>query len=169
MTLPTAPARRVRGGAVGLCTGALAVFAHTSADGTLPHVGVVVPLVTLLTWATSGLARRELTVGSLVLLIAGGQLAMHLAMSLATHHTGNPRTMLAAHVLATAVVVLVLAGAERTVCALARAIESVLPTKFTPLPATAPLAAPAPEPRHVTTSVVSLDVLSWRGPPAEQA
>jgi hypothetical protein len=74
--------------------------------------------------------------------------------------------MVAAHVAATVLTVVVLAVAERTVLALARAVASVLPRRPAPLPATAPLVAVTPRP--LPAAVVFLDVLSWRGPPAEQ-
>lgn len=168
--LPTAPLRRARCAAVGVVTGSLAVLAHTSADGHLPDAGLVFSLVALLTWACSGFARHELTPGRLLALIGGGQLAMHLMMSLASsrHEAGHdPYRMLASHVVATALTVVVLAVAERTVLTVACAIASVLPRRLAPLPATAPLVVATP--RLVPAVVVFLDVLSWRGPPAEQA
>jgi hypothetical protein len=167
--LPTAPLRRARCAAVGVVTGALAVLAHTSADGHLPDAGLVFSLVALLTWACSGFARHELTPGRLLMLIGGGQLAMHLMMSLASSRhepDPDPARMVAAHVVATALTVVVLAAAERVVLTVARALASVLPRRLTPLPATAPLVVATP--RVVPAEVVFLDVLSWRGPPAEQ-
>ena len=104
----------------------------------------------------------------MLVLIGGGQLAMHFMMALAAsrHEHGNPSRMVAAHIAATALTVAVLATAERTVLALARAVASVLPRRLVPLPATAPLVVATP--RVVPAVVVFLDVLSWRGPPAEQ-
>jgi hypothetical protein len=104
------------------------------------------------------------------MLVGGGQLAMHLMVSLATSrhsHEPDPSRMVAAHVVATALAVAVLAVAERTVLSVARAITSVLPRRLTPLPATAPLVVATP--RRVPATIVLLDALSWRGPPAEQA
>lgn len=153
-----------------MVTGALAVLAHSSADGHLPDAGLVFSLVALLTWACAGFARHELTPGRLLVLVGGGQLAMHLMVSLAVsrheQHEPDPTRMLAAHVVATLLTVAVLAAAERTVLTVARAIASVLPRRLTPLPATAPLLVATP--RRVPTTIVFLDVLSWRGPPAEQ-
>ncbi|MGW4212066.1 hypothetical protein ACWEIJ_29005 [Lentzea sp. NPDC004789] len=169
MTLPPAPLRRARCAVVGVVTGALAVLAHTTADGELPDTGLVVSLVAMLTWACTGFARRELTPGRMLALIGGGQLAMHFVMSLAASrhdHHAEPSRMVAAHVAATVLTVVVLAAAERTVLALARAVASVLPRRPAPLPATAPLVAVTPRP--LPSVVVFLDVLSWRGPPAEQ-
>jgi hypothetical protein len=167
--LPSAPLRRARCAAVGVVTGALAVLAHTSADGHLPDAGLVFSLVALLTWACSGFARHELTPGRLLVLIGGGQLAMHLMMSLASsrhEHEADPVRMAASHVVATVLTVVVLAVAERTVLTVARALTSVLPRRLTPLPATAPLVVATP--CRVPTAIVLLDVPSWRGPPAEQ-
>lgn len=167
MPLPTAPLRRARCAAVGVVTGALAVLAHTSADGHLPDAGLIGSLVALLTWATAGFARHELTAGRLLALVGGGQLAMHLMLTLArSQHEHSASRMLASHVLATALTVAVLTAAERTVLTLARAVASVLPRRLIPLPATAPLVVATP--RLVPTTIVFLDVLSWRGPPAEQ-
>lgn len=167
MTLPAAPLRRARCAAVGAVTGSLAVLAHSTADGHLPDAGLVFSLVALLTWASSAFARHELTVGRLLALIGGGQIAMHFLVSLAaSRHDHDPSRMIASHVVATALTVLVLAAAERTVLALARAVASVLPRRLAPLPATAPLVVATP--RRVPTTIVFLDVLSWRGPPAEQ-
>jgi hypothetical protein len=169
VTLPPLPLRRARCAAVGVVTGALAVLAHSSADGRLPDAGLVFSLVALLTWACAGFARHELTPGRLLVLVGGGQLAMHLMVSLAVSrhaHEPDPSRMLAAHVVATLLTVAVLAAAERTVLAVARAIASVLPRRLTPLPATARLVVATPS--RVPTAIVFLDVLSWRGPPAEQ-
>lgn len=152
-----------------MVTGALAVVAHSSADGRLPDAGLVFSLVALLTWACAGFARHELTAGRLLVLVGGGQLAMHLMVSLAASrhaHEPDPSRMLAAHVVATLLTVAVLAAAERTVLSVARAIASVLPRRLTPLPATAPLVVATP--RRGPATIVLLDVLSWRGPPAEQ-
>lgn len=168
VTLPTAPLRRARCAAVGVVNGTLAVLAHSGADGQLPDAGLVFSLVALLTWATTGFARHELTAGRLLLLIGGGQLAMHVLVSLAVsrhEHAADPAHMVASHVLATVLAVAVLTVAERTVLALARAVASVLPRRLTPLPASAPLVVATPS--RVPTTVF-LDVLSWRGPPAEQ-
>ncbi|KOV85525.1 hypothetical protein ADL03_13245 [Nocardia sp. NRRL S-836] len=161
--------RRVRCGAVGTTTGALAVLAHSGADGHLPDAGLVFSLVALLTWAVSGLARHELTPARLLVLVGGGQLAMHsmLVLASARHDHVSVERMTAAHVLATAVVVGVLAVAERSVLGLARVLASLLPRKLTPFVATAPLTVPVY--RHLPAAAVVLDVLSWRGPPAGQA
>jgi hypothetical protein len=169
VTLQTAPLRRARCAAVGVVTGSLAVLAHSSADGHLPDAGLVFSLVALLTWACSGFARHELTPGRLLMLVGGGQLAMHLMVSLAVtrhEHETSPSRMVVSHVVATVLTVVVLAVAERTVLTVARALASVLPRRLTPLPASAPLVVATP--RLVPAVVVFLDVLSWRGPPAEQ-
>ncbi|WP_394618014.1 hypothetical protein JNUCC0626_02605 [Lentzea sp. JNUCC 0626] len=168
MPLPTAPLRRARCAAVGVVNGSLAVLAHSGADGQLPDAGLVFSLVGLLTWATAGFARHELTWQRLLLLIGGGQLAMHALVSLAAFrhvHEAEPVRMLMAHVAATVVTVAVLATAERTVLALARAIAAVLPRRLPALPASAPLGVATPS---IARTAVVLHVLSWRGPPAEQ-
>ncbi|SDO29455.1 hypothetical protein [Lentzea jiangxiensis] len=170
MALPTAPLRRARCAVVGVVNGTLAVLAHSNADGELPDAGLVFSLVGLLAWATSGFARHELTWTRLLLLIGGGQAAMHVLVSLAVsrhEHPANPAHMIVSHVLATALAVALLTFAERTVLALARAVASVLPRRPVPLPASAPLVVATPARVPVTTVLPA--VLSWRGPPAEQA
>ncbi|MDX8149036.1 hypothetical protein SK854_43435 [Lentzea sp. BCCO 10_0061] len=169
MPLPTAPLRRARCAAVGIVNGTLAVLAHSSADGQLPDAGLLFSLVALLTWATTGFARHELTWQRLLLLIGGGQLAMHVLVSLAAFrhaHEAEPSRMIASHVVATALTVVVLAAAERSILTLARAVKATLPRRLAVLPATAPLVVATPS--LAPTAIVFLDVLSWRGPPAEQ-
>ncbi|MFD9698674.1 hypothetical protein [Lentzea sp. NPDC059081] len=168
MTPPPVPLRRVRCAAVGVVTGALAVFAHTGADGRLPDAGLVFSLVALLTWATTGFARHELTPARLLALVGGGQLAMHFVLSLAEsrHEHADPSRMVVSHVVATALTIAVLAVAERTVLTVARAVAAVLPRRPAVLPASAPLVVATPA--HGPAATVSPDVLSWRGPPAEQ-
>ncbi|SFR29538.1 hypothetical protein SAMN04488564_12011 [Lentzea waywayandensis] len=169
VTLPTAPLRRARCAAVGIVNGTLAVLAHSSADGQLPDAGLLFSLVALLTWATTGFARHELTWQRLLLLIGGGQLAMHVLVSLAAFrhaHEAEPSRMIASHVVATVLTVVVLAAAERSILTLARAVAAALPRRLAVLPATAPLVVATPS--LAPTSIVFLDVLSWRGPPAEQ-
>lgn len=164
--------RRLRGVAVGLLTGVLAACAHVAADGRLPDLGVVAPLVGLLAWTASAFARRELTPARILALVGGGQLAMHVSLVLASHphgaHLSTSGPMVSAHVVATLAVVAALAGAERSLFALTAAIAAVLPRRLTPLPVAAPLVigvAPVPA-QHVVAPVLLRDVLSWRGPPA---
>lgn len=152
-----------------MTTGALAVLAHSSADGRMPDAGLVFSLVALLTWATAGIARHELTPARLLMLVGGGQLAMHLMLELAStrHDHVSVERMTTAHVVATVAVVAVLVLAERTVLGLARVLASVLPRPLTQFVATAPLAVPVY--RHAPVTHVVLGMLLWRGPPAEQA
>lgn len=145
---PTGRAGRLlRGGVAGAATGALAVVAHVEGNGVLPGVGPVVLPVLLLAAVAAGLAGRERGPAQLLLLVGAGQLAMHLLLSLTAargvghgeHATDSGPLVVAAHVLATLVVVAVLAGAERAVFALAGALSSVLPRKLNAAPVSGPL------------------------------
>ncbi|WP_207898630.1 hypothetical protein [Amycolatopsis pittospori] len=179
MLTPTGgPARRLRGGAVGLLTGTLATGAHLGANGRVPDMGVVVLLVALLSWVAYAFAGRQRGPLAILGLVAGGQLAMHASLGFLvweahSHHTeapGNGLLMTAGHAIATLVVVAVLSGAERVVFALTKLIAAVLPRRLTPRPATAPLRIHVPlAVEHPATEALLRDVLSRRGPPVSFA
>lgn len=179
MLTPTrGPARRLRGGAVGLLTGALATGAHIGADGRIPDLGVVVLLIALLSWVAYAFAGRERGPLAILGLVGGGQLAMHasltyLAWESHAEHTGgqaNTAQMTAGHLAATLVVVAVLTGAERMLFVLWKLIASVLPRKLAPQPATSPLRIRVPlAMEHPATEALLRDVLSRRGPPVVPA
>jgi hypothetical protein len=179
MLTPTrGPARRLRGGAVGLLTGALATGAHLGADGRIPDLGVVGLLVALLSWVAYAFAGRERGPVAILGLVGGGQLVMHASLTYLAweSHSGhsvaeaNTARMTAGHLAATLVVVAVLAGAERMLYALTKLIASVLPRKLAPRPATSPLRIRVPlAMEHPATEALLRDVLSRRGPPVAQA
>jgi hypothetical protein len=164
----------------GLATGVLAVSAHVGANGRLPSVPLTVLLIALVAWAASGLAGRERGPLAILALLGTGQVAVHVLLTLtsadarADHHahghtaTGEPEPMVAAHVVATLALTVVLRCAERALFALTAAIGSVLPRRLAPLPATAPLAIlfPAAPPFLPVPGEPRRTALSRRGPPA---
>jgi hypothetical protein len=169
--LTSAAGRLARGGAAGLATGALAVLAHAEAKGSLPGPG----LVLLLCAAAAALAGRERGPFEILALVGAGQLAMHVLMSLTVvrvhDHSAHPDDsgplMVAAHVLATLVVVAVLAGAERALFGLTAALASVLPRKLCPAPVSTPprIVPPTGPVRVPKAEVASREQLARRGPP----
>ncbi|WET82680.1 hypothetical protein P3102_16445 [Amycolatopsis sp. QT-25] len=168
------PARRLRGGAVGVLTGTLATGAHVGTSGRVPDLGVVVLLVALLSWVAYAFAGRRRGPLAILGLVAGGQVAMHACLTFLTwqshsRHTEAPDNglaMAAGHAAATLVVVVVLAGAEQVLFALTALIASVLPRRPAPRPATAPLRIRVPLAVEFPASEALLrDVLSRRGPP----
>ncbi|MFK0245508.1 hypothetical protein ACIQUM_12465 [Amycolatopsis azurea] len=178
-TTPTrGPARRLRGGIVGVLTGILATGAHVSTSGRVPDLGVVVLLVALLSWVAYAFAGRRRGPLAILCLVAGGQAAMHASLTFLTweshsHHAdapGNGLPMAAGHGVATLVVVAVLAGAERVLFVLLSLIASVLPRRLTPRPATAPLRIRVPlAVKFPATEALLRDVVSRRGPPVSFA
>ncbi|MEO6089135.1 MAG: hypothetical protein ABIQ18_39085 [Umezawaea sp.] len=171
---PTGGAGRLlRGGVAGAATGALAVVAHVEGNGALPGVGPVALPVLLLTAVAMGLAGRERGPAQLLLLVGAGQLAMHLLMSLTSargvghgeHTIDTGPLMVAAHVLATLVVVAVLAGAERAVFAVAEALSSVLPRKVNAAPVPGPLRTVVASAWIPKVAVARCGEPTRRGPP----
>ncbi len=172
------PARRLRGGAVGLLTGILATGAHLGASGRVPDLGVVVLLVVLLSWVAYAFAGRQRGPLAILVLVGGGQLAMHASLGFLSweahsHHAGAPGKgplMTAGHAVATLTAVAVLSGAERVVFTLLKLIASVLPRRLSQRPATAPLRIRVPlAVEHAATQALLRDVLSRRGPPVSFA
>jgi len=158
MTLipPTGSAgRAVRGGVVGVATGALAVVAHVEATGSPPDVGLIALPVLLLAVTAAALAGRERGPAQILGLVGAGQVAMHALLSLPVPHDHSARTsdsgalMVLGHVLATLVVVAVLACAERAVFAVTAALASALPRKLAPAAVSGP-------PRTVSPATVWL-------------
>lgn len=176
-TLTRGPGRLLRGGVAGISTGALALLAHAEAGAALPDPAVFVPPVLLMGLIAAGFGRRERGPWTILALVGTGQLAMHTLLSMTVSHpqvhghTGDgPELMLAAHVLATLVVVTVLTGAERAMFLLLAVLMSRLPRRPVPLPATAPLRlAPLAQPLlRPVSNVLRRRVQTRRGPPARR-
>jgi hypothetical protein len=169
--------RLLGGGAAELLTSALAIAAHVEADGAVPDLGLAVLPVVLLCAVASALAARERGPLQILALVGVGQLAVHTFLTTpAVHHphrgshlaaADHSTLMVAAHAVATVLVVAVLAGAERTVFALTAALGSILPQRLSPLPATAPLRVSAlavPASPHLA-EMLGREVRTRRGPP----
>lgn len=172
-TVTRGAGRLLRGGVAGVATGVLAMLAHAEASGSLPGPAVIVPPVLLMGLIAAGLGGRERGPWTILALVGTGQLAMHTLLSMAASHPqttaghDGPENMLAAHVLATLVVVAVLTGTERAVFLLVTVLTSRLPRKLSPLPATAPLrlAPPTLPLRRPVADVLRRRIQTRRGPP----
>ena len=164
--------RLARGATAGLSTGLLAVIAHGTAGGALPDWPVTAGPVVAIALLATGLARVRLRPSVLLALLALGQLAVHVVLSLAAGHalhTGDAGglPMTAAHALATLVVFAGLSGAEQTLFALFYALAARLPLPIAPLTVTGPWAAPCPAdpPPRAPLDVLRRRVHGRRGPP----
>lgn len=77
-----------------ICVGALAVgfgvVGHVSADGLLPGPIVLVLLVAFLVLLSAPLLTRPATPLLLIVMLAGGQTLVHLVLTLAAGHRGDP-------------------------------------------------------------------------------
>ncbi|MEV7647084.1 hypothetical protein [Arthrobacter sp. NPDC089319] len=174
----------------------LAAAAHTAAGGTLPPPAVVLALGALTWLPVMMLAGRRLEPGTILAVLAGGQLALHQAFELfgtvqcapsgvaehaghaghaghaavaldcvAASHAGNSPGMLAAHLLATALTALMLAGGEAALWALAawlRPLVQLPAVPAAPVRASLPLSEQGPVPLHTAYRVT---VVPLRGPP----
>ncbi|PSL58534.1 hypothetical protein B0I31_101753 [Saccharothrix carnea] len=167
---PTRGAARVlRCGAVGLCTGLLAVLAHATGGGHVPSLPHVLVFALAMAWTCVPLADRQLGFVDLLGLVGVVQVAAHVFLGVLSRH---PRevlpspSMLLTHLVATAIVVAALAGFEQAVFRLAAALAAVLPRPLCPRPAFAPLRIPiAAHPPQPLSEVLRRRTLPRRGPP----
>ncbi|RKT72583.1 hypothetical protein DFJ66_5899 [Saccharothrix variisporea] len=161
--------RVARCGVIGLSSGLLAVVAHASATGHLPGLPHVLAFAAAVAWACGPLTDRRLEAAEIVGLVVTVQVTLHVFLAVLGRH---PRevvpspSMLVAHALVTAVVVGALTGAEGAVFRLAAALASVLPRRFTPPPAFAPLRIPIAGPNEQPLSeALRRRTVPRRGPP----
>lgn len=167
----------VRATAAGVFTGALAVAAHGLANGGTPTGGSMA-LLMVLSAALSGVTgswARTSSLANLLIVLGGGQILGHLALSAGGHlHDGATSAvlpspmMLAAHVTAIAIGAVLIQGCEH----LWAALSSVLQVRAY-LDCTSPDAAPTARrvradqpPRRLQLIAVSI---SRRGPPVSAA
>lgn len=112
--MPTHPApRRLRGCAVGASAASLAVAAHGIAGGGYPNSTALTLL--LIAGTAIGAVAAAARGGPLAVigLLGAGQLASHLALTVALHHeTAATGPMLGAHLVATLVCAALIVGAE---------------------------------------------------------
>lgn len=163
------PVRVARCGVIGLSSGLLAVVAHVSAGGHVPALPHVLAFAAVVGWACGPLTDRQVGFGEIVALVVSVQVTLHVFLAVASRHPGGvlpSPSMLSAHVLATAVVVGALTGAERAVFRVASALASVLPRRLSPRPAFAPLRIPiAGHPQQPLSEVSRRRTVPRRGPP----
>lgn len=158
-----------RCGAVGLSTGLLAVIAHASGGGHLPSFPHVLVFALAIAWTCVPLTDRQLGLTELFGLVGVVQVAAHVFLAVLSREPREvlptPSTLLA-HLGATVVVVVALAGFEGAVFRLAAALAAVLPRRLSPPPAFAPLRIPiAAHPRQPLSEVLRRRALPRRGPP----
>ncbi|MCD2188774.1 hypothetical protein [Actinomycetospora soli] len=167
---------------VGALAPALGVAAHVEAGGGTPDLTAPVVLVAFLTAGVAALAvRRRVPVVRLVAVLGAGQVGWHLTMGAGPGdpHAGHDVAhalpspgMVAAHALATLLVALGAAGADRAVrTLLARRVGAVLALLGSRPVVAAPSAPPA-VPGPAATPVVAaalLRVRPLRGPPVRPA
>jgi hypothetical protein len=167
---------------VGALAPALGAAAHVEAGGGLPELTPPVLVVGFLTAGLAALAvRRRIGVVRLTLVLAAGQVGWHLTMGDA--HVGHAMAhgmspaapspgMVAAHAVATLLVVLGAAGADRAVATMLAARVGALLSLLGP----GPLVPAAPPVRHGRPPVVAAPITSallrvrpLRGPPVRPA
>ncbi len=169
--------RVLRGLAAAGSSAALAVAAHAAAGGALPSTGLAVVLTTLLAGAGVALADRQRGLPSILAVVGGGQLTLHVLLDRLGHAHGavngdSSVSMLVTHTVAAIVVAVLLAGAERSVFAMAAVLRWLLGGVLAapqPRPATGlstrPAAPPALAPGSITMTVLLTRVIARRGPP----
>ena len=120
MSSPATRARCLAGAPVGVAQASLTAVAHTAAGGNLP-VGAPLAgllIVSVAVGATAGaitMKRYDARIAALMAALCGGQMLGHLTLSVAGHHGGAiaPTTsMLAMHVMAAAILGLMIGLAE---------------------------------------------------------
>ncbi len=107
-----------RAGVLGAVTTLLAAVAHVTAGGLLPPWPMLLLITTGAMAGVAPLTQQEMSARRLVLLVCGGQLALHAAFTLVAGHQHTDTlpaelAMTVAHLLAAASVALLLARGER--------------------------------------------------------
>lgn len=175
MTGPTRdPAAQLRGAAAAGLTAALAVAAHTTANGALPTGAVVLALAVVAgtVGALAATVRGADRIPVLVGLLGGGQVFAHVLLDLGghAHSAAAPSPSIwGAHVVAVAAGAALIATGGRLCAALSRAVR-VAVRLVSPLPGAPARVLPVREAgwvRH-TTSVL-LGSVTHRGPPVSPA
>jgi hypothetical protein len=150
----------------------LAALGHLAGGGTLPDLGMLVVLGPLLALATVGLAERTRGPAGLLLVLGGGQFALHELLVVLGH--GHPEaagpsgpSMLVMHAVATLVTAALLRDVDVALGLLVAGLRRALPRRLAPpavdvLPLTLPVPA-AGVVGHTARAVTS--ALLRRGPP----
>ncbi len=148
--------RAVRGGLLGVSSGALAVTAHMIGDGELPDTAITLLLTVLIGWNAAALAAKARGPLATIIDLGAGQVVMHLVLSsLSSHeltHTASTQTgpspassnvaMTVAHVVATLITAVLLAKADGLLLGVLACLRTLVPLILAPLPV--PAAVPAP-------------------------
>jgi hypothetical protein len=156
----------LRGAVLAGLSALLTAVGHAAGGGALPDLAVLVPVLPLLAWASTGPASRCTGLVSTLAVLAGGQVALHTALELL--HPSHPGpAMVAMHAVTTVVTALALRHADRGAAALAAALRRILPRRLTPPPADRPLPTLAVAGPAVPARLAQAFALarSRRGPP----
>jgi uncharacterized membrane protein YeaQ/YmgE (transglycosylase-associated protein family) len=170
--------RVVRGGLLGVSSGALAVTAHALGDGGLPDASLTIVLTALIGWVAAALATKTKGLPGILVVLGVGQLVMHLVLTVLMTHSEHEAAapivvhgdkMTAAHVSATVVTALLVTRAEALLRVAAGVMRMLLPVVWLPVPV--PAAAPKPPllfPAGASdlAGVLIRRVHGRRGPPA---
>jgi len=161
------PVDRVRGGATGSLTAALAVAAHGAGGGLLPNGATLALLVILAT--TAGAVAAVITPRYLLGVLAVSQLLAHLLLGASGHHHGDSSgvAMLAAHVLAVVAGAALIGAGDRLWRALSRAVRRIVRviSHVTVRPAAITRRADQP----LRSALLLAASVSHRGPPVSLA
>jgi hypothetical protein len=143
--------RVARGVGLAVCCAALGVAGHAAASGRLPELGPAVVLTVLLAAAGIALADRQRGLPAIASTVGGTQVGLHFLLDVLGHgHAAgatppappaDPVVMTGVHVVAAIVTALLLAGAERSIFALAGVLGWLLrgvPVRPLAMPACGP-------------------------------
>ena len=174
--------RVIRGVGLAVCCAALGVAGHAVAGGRLPAPGTTVVLTVLLAAAGIALADRQRGLPAIASTVGGTQVGLHLLLNALAHgHVAgadppalpiDPVAMTGVHAVATIITALLLAGAERSMFALAGVLGWLLrgvPVRPFVIPVCGPpVVVPAVPAVHVAAGELRLllrRVHGRRGPP----
>jgi hypothetical protein len=156
---------------------ALTVTAHAAAGGGVPDLGLFLVPTVLLGGAGTMIAERVRSRGSMIMVLSGMQLAVHLLLSMnaashemlfAGHAVAGPLPMVLVHALATLLLAVLLSRVDAVLTAIVAAVSAALPTRPFVLPAWAPV-GPCIADGHVNGEMTTLwcRVRTRRGPPTD--
>lgn len=166
----------MRGGLLAISSAAIAVGAHTLADGGLPDPAMTLLLTVMIGWLGAAAASKTGGPVKTVAVLGAAQLVLHVGLStLATHEPHESAsgvlggvTMTATHVIATLVTALLVSRAESMLQAAIAAMRLLLPLIWRAVPVLDTVSVPAVARSPKTGQLVSelfRRVLGRRGPP----
>lgn len=163
--------RATRGSLLAGSSAALAISAHTAADGGLPDPALTAFLTVLIGWVATSLAGRFTGVIGILGTLAVAQTLMHTLLTVLSEHPGagvaiDPVAMTLAHAGATLVTAVLLSHAERGLLLVAASVRRLLPVVFSPAPPrSGPVAAVAAAVVNAHVEIVLRKLYARRGPP----